>query len=345
MTPFRFPLRRLLLAAGVLLVLCGLAGYAWVRFYLNDYLREKITEDVRVSSGDLYRLDMRDLRANLLTGSIEITRATLRTDSVHWDRLRQANPEKVPLKIRADLGKLEISWFQWLHFWRKKHLKVGNIQLEKPEFEIVSVKDTVLEQNPETDSLTKNFLDRLPEMLAPFAKSLQIKMFQVNNGKIRHQTLHPGNATVQEADSIYWTLSRIDVRPDTSHSSGKALNALLTPKDNIQLEEGQVQRVRMSVRVRSGEGRGEMEVEYRDLKVTVLDEETRKKRPLMSGLVNLLVRNDNDPDFKGKPFRTATIEYTRESHDGFLRYLWRTARMGLLRTMLPEDMKIPPPKD
>lgn len=223
--------RRLAIGLVILLVLIGTAGFLFTRFWLDDYLKEKIVSAANQSSHEMYNLQLEKLHVNIFTGSAKVTGIQLQTDSLRWENLHQTNPYSTPLKIDLKVNSIAVRYFNWGAFWRNKDLKLNGIEIIEPQLQLTSVKDTALEKTPPTDTLTKSMLDRLPQLLAPHMQSLSIGSFMVQNGKIAYTAILPKGTTYQQADSIDWLLSGINIAAADTMETGKALyanNILLT---------------------------------------------------------------------------------------------------------------------
>lgn len=222
--------RRILLGLLFILVLLFTAGFLFARFWLDDYLKEQLVSITDRSSQQMYALQLDRLHVNIFTGSADISGIHIQTDSLRWEELRHEKPESTPLRIDLKITSIAVRYFNWKRFWRNKEVSLSSIEFVHPELKLASVKDTVLERNPETDTLTKAMLDRLPQMLAPHAKSLYIGTIEISNGKMTYRTIHPRGKTYQQADSIHWILSGLNIVSSDTSETGKALYA-----DNILL--------------------------------------------------------------------------------------------------------------
>jgi hypothetical protein len=547
------------LAALVLIVLI------FSRFYLSGWLEGRLETAVSQASAGLYSLEMEDFSVNPLTGSAATGAIHLRTDSLIWERLRAENPESRPMRIDLQADGFLLSRLHWLRYLRTRHVDLDVLSMDRPRLNIVTLRDSVLQVEPEADSLTKRVLDRLPELLAPRAESLRIGRLEVKNGTFTAQTLHRrGKQTRMAADSIDWMLEHVNVTPDPASTVGRALyadnirlrlkhfslftpagvygyridelevigkddqvemhhlaviplvsgetftekqhfrkeflrfsaerlfirgldlfralhreqwtmrsmrfdkarlevfldrdlpmkpekkmphelvrdipyffnidsihvrnsyvgytevvagnegrldfentnatvlnltndrrkrlsgkavahvfattrmlgkgdlsldlllplldrefncsytaklgpmslthlNELLEEKDFIRIDEGDVESVTIHAKVLDGTADGNVEAIYKNLKISVLDRnKDGKKKKLVSALANFLIRGKNVKDSKGKPFKEGKIAYSRTPEDGMLRFIWQSARTGLMQTMLPPGMELKP---
>ncbi len=223
--------RRLAIGLVIVLTLIGVAGFLFARFWLDDYLKEKIIAATNQGSQQMYALQMDKFHVNIFTGSVKATGLQLQTDSLRWESMRQEKPDSTPMKIDLKISNLAIRYFNWTAFWRSKELKVNGIEITGPQLKLTSIQDTALEKQPRTDTLAKSMLDRLPQLLAPHVKLLSIGSVVIHDGKIALSAINPKGTTYQQADSIDWFLSGLKIDPADTTEAGKALyanNILLT---------------------------------------------------------------------------------------------------------------------
>ncbi len=557
--------RRIILGLLIVLALLFTAGFLFARFWLDDYVKEKLISSIDQSSQQMYALQMDKLHVNIFTGSAKATGVQIHTDSLRWASLRQSKPDSTPLNIDLQLASVAIRYFHWGAYWRNKELKINGIEIVEPQLKIISVKDTVLEKDPKTDTLTKNMLDQLPQLIAPLAKSLTIGSVAIRNGKVAYRTEHPRGVTYQQADSIDWYLMGMNIVPSDTSETGKALyannimltirnvelypandvyayrvkvatvigqeevvklegvtilpkisdaefiqrlkfrkprlritaaevvvrklnlfralhkkewtmesvtvesarinifqnknlplkrnkrmpnemfrsinsylnidtilirnshilytevkddgkgllefdnangvilnvsndrlkmsdttpariyaraelmgagkldvslnlpllagtfrcnylvnlgkmdmtylNRLLTDKDNLRIESGDAENVILKARVQDGVAQGTLEATYNNLKLSVLQDDTGKKKKFISAIANLIIRGNNDRENTDRPFKVGEVYYRREPDDGFIRFLWRSAQSGLMKTLIPGNLKLEKKKE
>jgi len=215
--------RRVLLVLSILLLLIFAAGLVFAKFWLDPFLKQKLTD--ATARSEIYALKIDRLHVNIFTGSAEADGIQLTTDSVRWEAQRLQRPDSIPLNIDLQISHLFIYNLGWLNFWRTKNLRLNEIEIFDPQLKLITAQDTILEKQPETDTLTKGFLERLPLLLAPHAKTLSIGAITVHNGKVSFRARRLQQSTYQQADSIGCTLSNINIRADDTLGSGRALYA------------------------------------------------------------------------------------------------------------------------
>jgi hypothetical protein len=551
-------LRKFLIGLSILLVLIGIAGVVFAKFYLDPLLKERLVDETTRTSNGLFALQIDRLHVNIFTRLIEAEGIQLTTDSICWDSIHLAVPNETPFKIDLKVHRLRLTNINLLQYWRTKDLALGRIIVIEPQITLESVRDSVLAKSPDQDSLIKGMLERLPILIAPFAKSIHIGTVTAIHGKMSSHTLLNKKSSYQQADSIglaitnihlvandtsetgralyaddisinlhnyelYPTgdlygyriqaatfdgksgiakLDRITIQPKTTDAvfmqqltvrvprlkirmqeilirkfnlfqalhkkalnmeavvvesatievyqnknlplsrhkkmphelfraikpylnidtillrnskilyteykgteEGKLdfenvngvllnitndtlkmsaatparvdaraellgagvldlslqlpllssnfqcdytanlgiidvtlLNQFVVDKNNIRVESGDVEQVFLKVKVRNGLAKGTLEATYDDLKISILGKKTGDKKTLVSAIANIVLRGKNEKGSKKNPFKVGTIYYKREPTDGILRFISRTAQMGLLETLVPRNI-------
>lgn len=124
--------------AGILGTLVLLIG--GVAIYLSSQwkplLSEKLKEGVHQASGGLYQLNFKDVRLNLVRGSVEFDDVTLNADTVVWEQVNVVSgaPRHI-FNIR--LAKLKMTGIQVLTAYLKKDVNVGAIVLQEPSIDMI----------------------------------------------------------------------------------------------------------------------------------------------------------------------------------------------------------------
>ena len=118
------------------------------------------------------------------------------------------------------------------------------------------------------------------------------------------------------------------------------LNRLLTNKDHLRVDSGDADNIIAKVNIVGEHADGSVEATYTNLKLSLLKDDTGKKKKLISAVANLLIRNNNDREIEGRPFKIGTVNYDRDPTDGFIRFLWRSAQSGLMETLVPGGLKL-----
>jgi len=550
--------RWLLLVLSVMLALLCIAGVVFVKVWLNPLLKEKLATETTRSSNGLYALQIDRINVNIFTRSIEAEGIQLTTDSIRWDSTHLAEPNETPFKIDLKVHRLRLKNISLLQYWRTKDLSLDRIIVEEPQITLESVRDSVQAKSPEQDSVVKGMLERLPTLIAPFAKSIHIGTVTAIHGKMSFRTLLNKKSSYQQADSIGIAVTNIHLVANDTFETGRALyaddisinirnyelyptgdlygysiqaatfdgntgvakldqisilpkttdavfqqqqkvrgprlkirmqtilirkfdlfralhkkeldmesvvvesanievylnknlplsrhkkmphelfravkpylnidtillrnskilyteykgteegkldfenvngvllnitndtlkmstatparvdaraelmgaglldlslqlpllssdfqcdytanlgiidvtllNQFVVDKNNIRVESGNVERVFLKVKVRNGLAQGTLEATYDDLKISILGKKTGDKKTLVSAIANIVLRGKNEKGSEKNPFKVGTIYYKREPTDGILRFISRTAQMGLLETLVPRNI-------
>jgi len=217
--------RRLAIGLVIVLALIGVAGFLLAKFWLDDYLKEKIITATDRGSQQMYALQMDKFHVNIFTGSVKATGVQLQTDSLRWESVRQEKPDSTPMKIELKISSVTVRYFHWMAYWRNKELKVNGIEITEPQLKLTSIQDTALVKAPQTDMLIQSMLDQLPQLIAPHTKRLTIGSVAIHNGKMALRAIQPQGTTYQQADSMEWLLSGLKIVPGDTTKTGKALYA------------------------------------------------------------------------------------------------------------------------
>jgi len=217
--------RWLLLVLSVVIALLCIAGVVFVKVWLDPLLKETLVTETTRSSNGLYALQVDRLQVNIFTRSIVFEGIQLSTDSIRWDSIHLTKPEDSPLKMDLKIHCLRLEHLNLLQYWRTKDISLDEIIVVKPQINLVSVRDSVQEKSPKKDSIVTGMLDRLPILIAPFAKSIQIGSFTATGGKMSFHTLLNQKRSYQQADSIGLTVINIHVVANDTSGTGRALYA------------------------------------------------------------------------------------------------------------------------
>ena len=202
--------------------------FLFLQFYLNPLLREKLITAVAQGSNGLYSLEVENLRCNPLTGSASVERVHLRTDTALLARFRREQPEKRFSAVDLQVSRLGIARAAFLSSYFTRNIRLGTIDIVDPVLLLEASRDSVVAAKP--DSLQKSLLERLPELLSPFAQSLSVDRFSVDNGRLEYHTTLAGKHTVQTLDSLHWTLKKIYVEKNPRPAENRPLYS-----DDLQL--------------------------------------------------------------------------------------------------------------
>ena len=218
-------LRKFLLVFSAVLALICIAVIVFVRVWLDPLLKEKLEDMTAESSQGMYQLKLDRLHINLFAGTAELNKIQLSTDSTRWDSIRQMNPDETPLKVELKIRRLKIKNLHLIQYWRTKELSLNKILVYDPEIALVSIQDTALSKPVQKDSIQQRGLDRLPILLASFAKSIHIRAIKAINGKMSIHTTKGTKSSYQQADSLNLSLTNINLTANDTTETGRALYA------------------------------------------------------------------------------------------------------------------------
>jgi hypothetical protein len=114
------------------------------------------------------------------------------------------------------------------------------------------------------------------------------------------------------------------------------LNPLAKALGLVKIQSGQIRKVDFDVKANAKGSHGTMHMYYDNLKIELLKEgdngRPAKKKGLLSFLANALIIKDANPE-KGKPLRTATIDFQRPPGASFFNLLWKSVFVGMRETV------------
>ena len=218
-------LRKILIAVILFLIIIFIAATVFVKFFFNSFIEQKIKSGIYKASNGVYNIKMHSLSADIFSGSLIINSISLTTDTLLVEKLKKGKERNHPAKLNLSAGELKILNWNWLTFYRSKSVILNQLYLKNLKVDAVAEKDSVIEKNSKTDSLTKSFLARLPEMLAPNIKSLKINLLKVENGNFKYKTIHKQRSTYQQIERFDWELAQIFIEKNQNQNSGKAFYA------------------------------------------------------------------------------------------------------------------------
>lgn len=127
------------------------------------------------------------------------------------------------------------------------------------------------------------------------------------------------------------TRHELDVVGGMHGMDATVLAGFLTVAENIGLQSGHTGEARFKFSVRGRTSRGTVDVEYRDLKLQMVDRKTKKSSGLFNKVVSwlanwLVIKNDNIP---GDRYKTGVIDYTLPRDAAIMQTVWFPLRDGL----------------
>lgn len=111
------------------------------------------------------------------------------------------------------------------------------------------------------------------------------------------------------------------------------LNTFLEIAEQTRIKSGTIEKATFKIEVNNGRSSGEVQVQYKDLKIAVLNKTTGSAKGFMDGVASFIantftIRTKNMPDKSGK-ITTGKVNYVRKKDDPFFRFVWFSLRSGL----------------
>lgn len=144
-----------------------LSIWLFVRFYLEDYTKDKMVALFQEKTKGLYVMNIDDVDINLLTSSFDIEGIKIYADSSNWDEVTK---DTMSFSFGFEVAEIEVSSFKWIHFLKTDSVAIDNIMIRDGGIELFEVTDT-LER--------KNMLFELPKVVKGFTPQLTIEEVKV----------------------------------------------------------------------------------------------------------------------------------------------------------------------
>jgi hypothetical protein len=112
-----------------------------------------------------------------------------------------------------------------------------------------------------------------------------------------------------------------------SEMDATLLNSHLEVEDKSKIESGKILTSNFSANINYGISSVNIIPLYNNLKIKILNEESNKKKPLMTLIANVKIRESN-PDEDGK-IKSANVSYPKKATDTFMDVIWLAILKGL----------------
>ncbi|MBB1287321.1 hypothetical protein HRH25_23295 [Flavisolibacter sp. BT320] len=129
----------------------------------------------------------------------------------------------------------------------------------------------------------------------------------------------------------------------TGAFQGKVLNPITRPLGMLNIDEGSVKKLEVTMQGHEWGAKGMVALQYNDLKLSMLEKNKEGKgmndKNLLSFLANALVIRNSNPAKEGEAVQKKEASFDRDPNSGFMNLVWKTAFTGILRTIgAPEKM-------
>jgi hypothetical protein len=192
----------IVLTAGI--VITTITASILINFFLDAFVKDRITAEVYKSSKGLYSIKINDLKTRFWTGTVKMETVLLFQDSSKLKNLQSENPNEKFSTIKLYIPSIQIHRIRWINYLISKDLKVGEINIASPEMMVKG--STYSEKIQETN---KKFIDLLPSIIAGFAGSLKIEEMKINSGKLKYDIEAQKKIITQTAENIFLDLNDI----------------------------------------------------------------------------------------------------------------------------------------
>lgn len=203
-------------------------------------------------------------------------------------------------------------------------ISVSNFDLTYEEFNPNSDKPGKITFN-NIDGIISNVTNEAKRIKADNAMNIKSSGMLMNEVPIKAVFTFNLNKAKEGAFSVDVHLGKADAR---------VLNTATKPLGLFTIEEGNIKSIDAQINGTNYKGTGTITFLYDDLKINALkkDENTLKKRGLLSFIANSFVLIDSNPE-KHKKQRTEAAVYDRNIHMSFFNVIWKTILTGIMKTV------------
>ncbi len=118
--------------------------------------------------------------------------------------------------------------------------------------------------------------------------------------------------------------------------NGRALNPILQPLAAVEIKSANIRRLAFNFNATKTSSKGLVNMRYDDLKINVLlegnEDKVISKNKLVSGLINVLILNESNPDADQK-FIKGNVLYKRPMNASLINYMWRSIFEGIKKSV------------
>lgn len=153
----------------LILIVGGVALYFSAKW--KPLLTEKIKDGVYNGSQKLYRINFKDIRLNLITGSAVLDSVTLTPDTTVFNQLKELKLAPANL-FQVKLARLQLSRVGVLTAYFKKRISMNSIIMEQPSINMIHYKVT---KKTDTAEDKQSLYDQISKSL----KSIHVKAIKI----------------------------------------------------------------------------------------------------------------------------------------------------------------------
>jgi hypothetical protein len=334
------------------------------RLTYNDHSAErfqmKLQQGLFNLPGDLYRLEFESMELNSDQAAMELKNLALKSLYPKFEIWKQTGAQTdwidiiIPnitfqgINIQASLKDTAV-------IFRKALLEEMNVNIfrnKKPPFP----------DKPDT-KLPMEMLESLP--FGFHADSILVKNSKVTYEELGEESSETGVITFNRLFASIYNLSTIDslitgqtgmsarasimnsalleaefVFPNRQtlqpyRASGRlepvsieTFNPILVPSAFVRVDDGQIQRLKFDFTYNTNNSEGSLELEYEDLKITILDEDDGSKKTFKTFIARtFLLQKDNLEEERS--YKKGSISFERDKKRSIFNYWWKSLFSGM----------------
>jgi len=170
-------LRNILIGIILLVILVIGAASVYVYYYGNQLIKDYLITTVARSSKGIYRLEMKRLNLNIVTGRININGFRLIPDTALYNKMEETDTLS-PMLIAINLEKLQVRGFRLRQILLEKKLSIREIVFSSPDVTII-----IKQPSKKTEKATSNS-NMLSIPLPKGLLAINIQRIRLTDGKL-----------------------------------------------------------------------------------------------------------------------------------------------------------------
>lgn len=358
----------------IVLGLIVIAVFIGVRFFLADYVKEKIITAVNNNSDytlTIERINFSGMKAVGIYGAELIPKKNKEA----FYKANKYQKDWISVKIKS----IFIHGIDWMQLYKTNHFIAEKAVIEEPYF--YAYRNRTPPQPP------YEYKPLPAEQLRHVKAACTIPLIEIKRGKISYEEVtkegdESGTVRFSKLYGSIYHFSTVEsewknepmiiiegkaqimdsipaeitykFNPAHDHFTFEAkiksftatvLNQCLNPLTNTEIESGYIKGIKLKFDADNNSANGYLDIDYKDLKVKVLSkDEDKHKLKLKTFVANLLIHKENTPDPADKESH-GEIKFERRKDRYIFNYWWNAVKSGVVSSVakvnIPQKTKQP----
>lgn len=208
---------RIILYTAIFLIVGGFFANWYLKYRLENYLRETLRNEVSKASDGFYNLDFGKLSIGLFDGSLYLEGIHLHPDSTTFDQW-QTKDSLPDTYFKIDVHSIHFDGINltWRFDYKKLNFKL--FEIKHPDVEVFSTKSADLQDQKEKSTTNISLYD----FIAPYIDVLTVKQMNLENASISYSVIDGVNTSMYALKDVSFHAHGFKLDAD-SHYSGKLL--------------------------------------------------------------------------------------------------------------------------